>query len=173
MKTRDDATGMPGETEHVSDRLPGWARGELSGAEGVAVERHLASCAACREEAEAVRLLAGAPLPRLSAAERARALAGIERRRRGSWRSGLWRTAAAVALLLGGVAFWQVALRQAPAEAWSASGVVAAWEEDLAELGVGAEEARLALGVPPVSSDWETAVLRDAWDDDLPAAEGR
>ena len=44
----------------VRDLLPALARGELKGSERVAVEEHLATCAACRAELELVRDLATA-----------------------------------------------------------------------------------------------------------------
>ena len=40
---------------HVEDQLPLWVEGDLGAEEAVAVEIHLAACAACREAAEALR----------------------------------------------------------------------------------------------------------------------
>jgi anti-sigma factor RsiW len=53
--------------DHVIERLGAWLGGELEGGERAAVEAHLAACAACRREADALqavwRTLGAAPAP--------------------------------------------------------------------------------------------------------------
>ncbi|MFQ5536347.1 MAG: zf-HC2 domain-containing protein [Gemmatimonadota bacterium] len=87
----------------VREFLPEWASGRMPEAERRAVTEHLEKCAACREEAELVRLLyvgrdsvPGALVREISRAVRSRRV----RRRRHAW-WGL--AAAAVAVLALGI----------------------------------------------------------------------
>lgn len=50
--------------DEARDRIDGWLRGDLSGAESVALEAHAAGCAECQTDLDAARLL-GTPLRQL------------------------------------------------------------------------------------------------------------
>lgn len=144
-------TAAGGSNGHVSDRLPEHARGELPPGERERVEAHLRLCAACREEADVVSLLAAAPLPQLAGAERVRVYGEVARRRGSSpsgWRGVAWKAAAAIALLLTGFGVWRVAGQGEASATWSPAPALAALERDVEELDLGVEEVRLALGAP-------------------------
>jgi Putative zinc-finger len=103
-------------TDHPGELLPWYVNGTLAGEERRRVEAHLASCLACRRE---VAELEGLRRDVKAAAAQAppgpeglaRLLRQVERERglprRGWWRP--WSLAAAVAVVVGGLALWWTA----------------------------------------------------------------
>lgn len=132
---------------HATDRLPEYARGELSAHDGAAVEAHLAACEACREELELLVALHAAPAQRLETEEAERLYTPLASHRGGSWTAGVWRAAAGVVLVMTGYGIWLAGRSGPQAEAsWSAEAALAGWDEDLAELRPGVLDLRVALG---------------------------
>ena len=70
--------------EGVRDLLPSLVRGEMLPHEATPVERHLKSCATCRDEAEIVRLLQDAFVP-LPAGLEERVVGAVRRRATQRW----------------------------------------------------------------------------------------
>lgn len=132
---------------HTTDRLPEYVRGRLSDEERADVEAHLASCAACAEELELLEALLAAPEPRLERSEAERLYTPLPSTSRATWRAGVWRAAAGVAILLAGYSVWLASRTGGEADGtWSADEALAGWETDLAELRPGAGDLRAALG---------------------------
>lgn len=160
---------------HPVDVLPEYVRGAAPDPE--AVRRHLAACEDCRREAELLRSLADAPVPRLTPRERERVFAavGAPGRRGGSWRSAAWKVAAAIALLATGLAVWQVnRVAPRPGE-WDPAEAVRAWEADLADLRPDSADVRIALGYDPdgPAIPWGELEPADAAEVDAPWEEDR
>lgn len=102
----------------AGDRVPGLVAGTLTLGEANALERHLAECAACREEAEVVRALHGfrTAAPPDLAPRIVSSLLGEANRppRKWDWRTGpraALLAAATVAMMVAGA----ILLRQGPA----------------------------------------------------------
>lgn len=132
---------------HATDRLPEYVRGRLSDGERAAVEAHLSSCRACREELQILEELLAAPEPRLEPSEADRLYTPLSPPRPMVWRAGAWRAAAGIAVVLTSYAVWLASRTEGDVDGtWSADEALAGWEMDLAELRPGEGELRAALG---------------------------
>jgi len=103
----------------VRDILPDYLHDRLEPSQRESVERHLAGCAACREELALLRELRGTlqRAPRVHVETIAASIPPYRAPARKEW-SGGWRAAAAiVAIALGGtsIALWQRSTHSAPA----------------------------------------------------------
>ena len=91
----------------VRDLLPDYLHDRLESSARMSVERHLAGCAACRDELTLLRDLRGTlqRAPRIDVAAVAAAIPAYRPAARKSWASG-WRVAAAItAIAVGGASF--------------------------------------------------------------------
>lgn len=132
---------------HATDRLPEYVQGRLSHDERADVEAHLASCPACEEELRITEALSAAPEPRLQPSEAERLYTPLPLPGRAAWKTGAWRAAAGVAVVLAGYAVWLASRTAEEADGtWSADEALAGWEMDLAELHPGETALHAALG---------------------------
>jgi hypothetical protein len=148
-------------TDHPTDALPDYVRGGVERPR--LIEQHLAECELCRSELEILRTLADAPVTGMTGSEREQVYSEFARRRAtgAGWGVAIWRTAAAIALLLTGVGVWQIVKTAGTSAGWDPQIVIEAWEEDLAELQLPPGEVRLALGFDGVTAEG----LRVSWDE--------
>lgn len=139
--------------DHPTDALPDYVRGRAESPR--VIERHLEECEVCRSELEILRTLADAPVTGMTGSERERVYREFARRRAtgGGWGVGIWRTAAAIALLLTGMGVWQIVKTAETAVGWDPQIAIEAWEEDLADLQLPPGEVRLALGFDGVTAE--------------------
>ncbi len=139
----------PADREHVSDQLPDYVRGELTSEQRTRIEAHLRVCRPCAEELDLLAMLEEAPPPVLTAEEREELFSPLAirpERRRADWRSGLWKAAAAIAVVATGYGAWQVYLAGgAVGEGWGVAAVLQAWEDDVREIDPSYAEASLLL----------------------------
>ena len=132
---------------HATDRLPEYVRDRFSDGERAAVETHLSSCVVCAEEVQILEALLAAPEPRLKPSEEARLYTPLTPSRPTVWRTGAWRAAAGIAVVLASYTVWLVSRTEGEIDGtWSADEALAGWETDLAELHPGEGELREALG---------------------------
>ena len=87
----------------VRDQLPDYLHDRLESSARMSVERHLADCAACRDELALLRDLRGTlqRAPRIDVAAVAAAIPAYRPAAQQSWAGG-WRTAAAIAVIAVG-----------------------------------------------------------------------
>jgi anti-sigma factor RsiW len=159
---------------HATDRLPEYVRGRLSDDERADVEAHLASCPACGEELQILEALRAAPEPRLEAAEAERLYTPLPPPGRTAWRSGVWRAAAGIAVVLTSYAVWLASRTGAEVDGtWSADEALAGWETDIAELRPDEMDLRAALGGvgAPAWLELEGGTLNDLDELDGPSEE--
>lgn len=144
---RTGPVAVPG--DHPRDQLPEYVRGMAD--EPEAVRAHLTACGECQREVELLRAL-GEPAPALQGRERERAWARVRTvptapvRTGTSWLSAAWKVAAAIALLVTGLAVWQLHRLPTAGGEWNPTAAIQGWEEDLAALQPAPEDVRLALG---------------------------
>ena len=157
---------------HTTDRLPEYARGELSAREGATVEAHLASCPACQEELELLVAIQSAPAPELDSAEAERLYAPLPQGSDRLWTASAWRAAAGIVIVLTGYGIWLAGRSDSDLEpSWSAEAALAGWDEDLAELRPGMLDLRVALGVNGGLPTWPELEgegmegLDESWED--------
>jgi anti-sigma factor RsiW len=132
---------------HTTDRLPEYSKGELAPEERAAVEAHLSSCPACREELELLEALLSVPAPELDPADAERLYTPLPKGRDRVWSPGVWRAAAGIVIVLSGYGIWLAGQASREIEAsWSADAALAGWDADLAELRPGMLDLRVALG---------------------------
>jgi hypothetical protein len=96
----------------VRDLLPDYLHDRLASSARTSVERHLAECAACRDELALLRDLRGAlnRAPRIDVAAVAAAIPAYRPPARKSWATG-WRAAAAIAAIAAGGASFALLTR--------------------------------------------------------------
>ncbi len=167
-----------GNDHHPVDALPDYVRGNAEGPERIA--RHLEACEACRAELEILETLEGGVPAPLSDVERERAYRAFEAsraarpgpggspiasQRDNGWLRSAWRIAAAVALVLTGLGVWRVVQAGNETADWSPELALEGWEEELADLGVGTGDVRLAFGLGPLDDlAWEDLEGVDPFD---------
>jgi predicted anti-sigma-YlaC factor YlaD len=100
------------ECEKTADSLVDFADGELPAVESALVAEHLAGCASCRQELDALRRSLDAAQILWRDAETELTAAGEPRARSGSARRRTALIAASVLLLLSGGLLWKAATRQ-------------------------------------------------------------
>ena len=155
---------------HPTDRLPEHARDSLSGEERLAVERHLETCEACREELRLLQALGDAGVPRLTPEERASGYRALERAGAPWSARRAWLLAASLVVLLTGVAVWRANTTESRATSWSAASVIEAWDEDLTELRPRSIDLQIALGADE-DSPWlqleeaDVSGVKGPWED--------
>ena len=149
--------------DHPVDELPDHLRGR--GTDAAAIERHLAGCASCRSELELLAALEEASPAPLGDAERERVFRALAApgsdganaappggaahgRASGGqrWLSVTWRLAAGIALVLTSVGVLRIVQEGATPD-WDPALALEGWGEEVADLGLGAGDVRLALGV--------------------------
>lgn len=111
------------EDTHITELLAAYAEGECTGAEFAQVEAHLASCAVCRADLEAVRLGMSAVATLPLAVAPASIWDGVEAelRRRDRQRLTIRLLAVAATLLVAAAVVWQ--LRQGAGSRWEVTGL--------------------------------------------------
>ncbi len=140
---------------HTTDRLPEYARGDLSSEESASVEAHLDSCRTCREELELLEAIRRAPAPELEPVEAERLYTPLPAHRDRFWRAGAWRAAAGIVVVFAGYGIWLAVQQDRDVGfSWSADAALAGWNEDLAELRPGMLDLRVALGANGGPATW-------------------
>jgi anti-sigma factor RsiW len=149
----DDLDMRRRDREHPTDLLPDFLHGALGPEQKREVAAHVDDCPVCAEELDVLSLLAEQPAPGMTREERDRIYDRIDFGGRASpepagasgWWSAAWKVAATIALLATGVGVWQIYLAGSSGAGWSATAALEAWEEDVREVDLSSEDARVLL----------------------------